>query len=99
MTEISQIRASRLLFQLPARSRFMRLLNPANEWGWQEVLLSNIDHGLKVLAWQNTEDGQKGRKSTAPKPFIPTFMKKASDNQQAMDIDDLKSFLNRKREA
>lgn len=77
----------------------MRIIQPANEWGWQEILLNNINHGIQILAWQKTENAQKGKKSTAPKPFVPSFMKQASDNQQAMDIDDLKDFLNRKREA
>ena len=34
-------RASRLLFQLPKKSRFMRLLQPANNWDWNEILLNN----------------------------------------------------------
>ena len=38
-------------------------------WTDEMVLLSHVDHGLRVLAWMETEDGHKGR--NAPKPLEP----------------------------
>ena len=32
-------------------------------------MLAKVEHGLRVLAWQKTEDGSKGRKP--PKPIEP----------------------------
>lgn len=96
--EVEIERASRLLFQLPKKSRFMRLLQPANNWSWNEVLLNNISYFLQVLAWQNTKDAQEengGR--NAPTIFVPDFMEDVEDNTESMDIDELKAFLARER--
>lgn len=55
-----------LAAQLPAESRCMRALNPSLEWTLDQYLLAAIEYDLRVLAWQNSADGQKGR--NAPKP-------------------------------
>lgn len=96
--EVEIERASRLLFQLPKKSRFMRLLQPANNWDWNEILLNNAVYLLKVLAWQNTKDAQEenGGKN-APTIFVPDFMEDMEDNTESMDIDELKAFLSRER--
>ena len=96
--EVEIERASRLLFQLPKKSRFMRLLQPANNWDWNEVLLNNISYYLQILAWQNTKDAQEeGGGRNAPTIYLPDFMKDAEDNTESMDIDELKAFLARER--
>lgn len=95
--EVEIERASRLLFQLPKKSRFMRLLQPANNWGWNEVLLNNISYYLQILAWQNTKDAQEDDGRNAPTMQLPDFMKDVEDNTESMDIDELKAFLARER--
>lgn len=95
--EVEIERASRLLFQLPKKSRFMRLLQPANNWDWNEVLLNNISYYLQILAWQNTKDAQEEGERNAPTIYLPDFMKDAEDNTESMDIDELKAFLARER--
>lgn len=61
-------RAALLARQLPRESRFARIANAAAEWGDAERLLHAIEYDLRVLAWQATEDGIKGRKPPKPLP-------------------------------
>lgn len=91
------------MFQLPTGSRLMRQLEPANNWDWSEMLLNKVTYLLEVLAWQNTKDAQKGRKSTAPKLYTPPFMKKAAQarglnpDQAVHTVDQIKDILARPR--
>lgn len=80
----------------------MKILSPANEWGWTETLLNNIDYRLRVLAWQNTEDAHSKHPRNYPEPWRPSFLpklEKAKRNPEeaSMDIDDMKAFLSRER--
>lgn len=53
--------------QLPASSRVARADLPDLAWGDSERLLWSIEYTLRVIAWQRTEDGAKGRRK--PKPL------------------------------
>lgn len=59
--------AACLVSQLPRESRTARAEQPACEWGPSERLLALIEYGVRVLAWQNSRDGEKGRRR--PKPL------------------------------
>lgn len=95
------------MFQLPRESRVYRALQPATEWGWQEVLLNKISYLLEVVVWQNATPAEKGKKAAhlAAKPtlFVPEFMPKQpgskSQNKDlvAADVDTIKDILARKR--
>jgi hypothetical protein len=90
------------MFMLPEQSRVKLKMQPANTWGWNELLLNRMSYLLEVLTWQNTEDAAQGRTEKAPMPFTPPFYndipKQSLDpDQQTMDIDDLKAFLERPR--
>ena len=61
--------AAALMAQMPRTSRTAMALNPDNEWSEATYFLAQIEYDLRVLIWQNTKDGQKGRNQ--PKP--PTF--------------------------
>lgn len=76
-------------------------MQPANEWGWQELLLNNILYQLQLLPWQMF--GEKG--SEPPKQWLPSFIPKppkpkSKDMQDsvAMDVDDLKAYLTKPRQ-
>lgn len=56
------LRAAALCSQLPPSSRVARAEDPANEWSQTDYLLHSIEHSLRVLVWQNSEDGRKGRR-------------------------------------
>jgi len=100
---VSSARAARLLFQLPQQSRIFKRLQPANQWGWNEVLLNNIGYLLNILAWQNTKDAAKKVPQKAPKQFVPEFMRdmekeRAINKDIAVhDIDDIKKMLAKPR--
>lgn len=53
--------AAVLAKMLPSDSRLARAENPALEWGTSEYILSHIEHDLRVLAWQQTEDARHKR--------------------------------------
>lgn len=64
------------MFQLPTSSRLFRVLEPGNEWGWQEVLLNKVAHFLEILQWQKSNQGlSKSKQTPPPKPFVPDFLK------------------------
>lgn len=64
--EYSISHAATLVAQLPETSRVARMLNPDNEWTDAVYLLNAIEYDLRVLIWQKTKDGEKGRNK--PKP-------------------------------
>lgn len=81
-------------------------MQPANEWGWREVLLNNIQYSLEVLIWQNSNEGVKKAKQTPqPKPFLPPFMRdlqaERALNKDTVKhtVDDIKEILARPRKA
>ncbi len=87
---MSPQRASRLLFQLPQDSRIFRALQPANNWGWEEVLLNKANYLLDVLVWQQSNKGVKKTKQTKkPELFKPEFMK---DESQLVAKKELTSY-------
>lgn len=82
-------------------------MQPATEWGWQEVLLNKISYLLEVIVWQNATPSKKGEKAKhmAQKPvmFMPSFMPKqpgSTDQNKdlvAADVDTIKELLARPR--
>ena len=101
--QVPSVRAARLLFQLPQRARIFKKLQPANNWGWDEVLANQMVYLLNVIAWQSTKDAQKKFPLKAPKPFVPDFMrdmeksKEINKDIEAHDIDELNELLSRPR--
>ena len=89
--------------QLPRDSRVMIALQPANNWGWPEVLMNKATYLLEVLAWQNTKDAQKKAPSKTPRPYVPDFMKNAEETRKinrdsvAQDVDSIKAILAKPR--
>lgn len=97
---VKPARAARLLFQLPRTCRVFLSIEPANQWGWSEVLLNKIEYALQVLAWQNTNEGVKKVKQTEkPVLFRPDFIKdKAVDSDiERHDTDSIKELLAKPR--
>lgn len=78
---------------LPAGSR---CATPEGQpWGWDDTrwLLARIEHGLRVLAWHNTEDGRRGR--NAPRMVAPG--PEPAADARGVTRDELEEKLNRKR--
>lgn len=89
-TDYSRRHAAVLMEQLPAESRTARAQCPSAEWSATDYLLWRIEHTLRVIAWQSTEDGAKGRRPPKPLP-TPAERAQLERKLQATDID----FVNR----
>jgi hypothetical protein len=75
-------------------------LQPANQWGFEEVFANKTNYLLELLLWQNSYDPKKKSKHMAnkPKPFVPEFMKDKKQSAINKDsvkhtVDDIKSIL------
>lgn len=80
----SVLHAATLVSQLPRSSRVARATDERATWGDSEVLLSLIEYQLRVIAWQGTEDGMKGRNRPRPLPVPGVAEAKA---KRAMEFD------------
>ena len=76
--------AAVLAAMLPNDSLVFKAANPALEWSETMYMLRNIEFMLRVLAWQNTKAGQKGRRK--PKP-IETPEERARLRDKALNTD------------
>ena len=74
-----------LWVQLPEQSRCVRKHNPDAEWTDSERLLHSIEYTLRLILWQKTKDGQKGRDQPKPlkTPGEIRRAKQAADNALA----------------
>ncbi len=63
--DYTHVHAACCAAQLPAGARVWR--GTAAEWGTSEYLLASMEHTLRVIAWQRTEDATKRR--NYPKPI------------------------------
>jgi hypothetical protein len=85
---VKPARAARLLFQLPRGCRVFSAIQPANQWGWMEILLNKANYLLEVLVWQNANEGVKrSKQSQKPQPFIPDFLKDRTMSKDAAKLD------------
>ena len=81
--EIEDLARMALLWRaLPADSRCVRRLVPSARWTQAEYLLRDIEHATRVLIWQRTKDGERGR--NAPRP-IPTPAERARNEARRDD--------------
>ena len=75
----------------PATSAIVRALDP----NWQRTpevdLLREVEHGVRVLAWQQTRDGSKGR--NAPERLRLPWDAVETDRPDSYEWDDLAAAL------
>ena len=53
---------------LPSDSAVLRAMYPRNGWTATEYLLHRIEYECRILIWQQSRDGQKGRNKPRPLP-------------------------------
>lgn len=83
-SSLSDEDAAILCAQLPRGGRVFRVLDPDNEAAAYDVqLLRNIEYWLHVLAWQQTENGVKGREEPSPAPLPSELV--AQDGVEALE--------------
>ena len=82
--EVDFWRYTRLLFQLPAESRFIRAHNPIKDWTWDKEIQSQILHRLDVISCQLANMfRKKGKKPAKPgKQLQPEYVAKAKEQLQ-----------------
>lgn len=60
-----------LVAHLPPGCALWRAAGGPLAWSDEMHMLARVDHGVRVLAWMKTEDGQKGRKPPEPEEPPP----------------------------
>jgi hypothetical protein len=83
--EIGELRIADLAAQLPIESRSFRVLKPELTWTMHDWLMWSIEYSLRVLIWQNTEDGSKGRNKPKPLPN-PVERARITEKIEATDM-------------
>ena len=83
--EIGEIRTADLAAQLPIESRSFRVLKPELAWTLHDWLMWSIEYSLRVLIWQNTEDGGKGRNKPKALPN-PVERARITEKIEATDM-------------
>ena len=68
--DYSHAHAAILLSQLPADSRLLRAEDVDFEWSQETYFLAQIEYDLRILIWQKSKDGQRGRNKPQP-PTLP----------------------------
>lgn len=68
-TAYSYLHAAFLCAELPTDSRVNRAYNPDAAYTLTDLLLRNIEHDLRVIAWQRTEDAKHQRNFPEPLPL------------------------------
>lgn len=71
--------------QLPDNCRWKRAEYPELLWQHHDYILENIEYDLRVLAWQNSKDGQKGRN----RPKLPITPRERYEQQKKIAGTDL----------
>lgn len=90
--DYSVAHAATLATQLPSDSRCMRQEIPGFEWSPEMYMLSAIEHGVRVLAWIQANQGK--RRSAFPKPIEPPSKRGAIQNKiKSTDTQELDRLL------
>lgn len=90
--DFSYAHAAVLMKMLPSESRVARAINPENEWDDATYFLAAIEYDLRVLAWQNTKDAQKGRNHPKP-PKTPHDLAEKRKRAESFDRDYIDKIL------
>lgn len=88
-------RAATLALTLPAGSALWQATGGPRAWTDEYAGLMGVVHRLDILAWQQTEDGQKGRKQPTP-PAPPTWFE-AAETRESSALSKAERFLARER--
>lgn len=86
------LHAAALAAQLPLESRVVRAEAPEAAWGDADEMLRRIEHSLRVLAWQQTKDGAKGRNAPRPLPS-PVEQARVRRKVERTDVDEINRIL------
>lgn len=86
------LHAAALTVQLPADSRVMRAEAPELTWSDSDEMMRRLEHTARVLAWQQTKDGAKGRNAPRPLPS-PVEQARTRRKVERTDVDEINRIL------
>ena len=86
------LHAAALTAQLPRESRTVLADAPEAAWSDADEMLRRIEHAARVLAWQQTKDGAKGRNAPRPLPS-PVEQAKVRHKVERTDVDEINRIL------
>ena len=90
--DYSMAHAAALAANLPRESATVRAVSPEAAWSDATYLLAAIEYDLRVLAWQNSKDGMKGR--NRPKPVqTPADVARVRDKLDGTDLAEVAAAL------
>jgi hypothetical protein len=90
--DYSVAHAVSLCAALPRDSSTVRAEHPEAAWSDETYLLSAIEYDLRILIWQRTKDGQKGRNQ--PKPMqTPADVARVADKLASTDMEGIAAAL------
>jgi len=91
-TDYSVAHAAALAAHLPRESACVRAVAPEAAWDDATYLLAAIEYDLRVLAWQNSKDGAKGRNK--PRPVqTPADVARVRDKLDGTDLAEVAAAL------
>lgn len=83
--DYSVAHAAALATHLPREAATVRAVAPEASWSDEAYLLSAIEYDLRILVWQNSKDGQKGR-NKPQRPQTPADVGRIKDKVQGTDF-------------
>lgn len=66
-------RTCELVVQLPNDSRIKVAQDDSLQWDVQTYFLRSIEYYMRVVAWQNTKDGQSKNPKGTPEPILSSW--------------------------
>lgn len=81
---------------LPRESAYARaLLGEDHFWGLSELILAQVSDSLRILVWQQTEDGSKGKNQPKPwpRPGVAPDEDTTMFGKDAISIDEMDDWL------
>lgn len=96
--DYSVTHAAALAANLPRESATVRAVVPEAAWSDETYLLSAIEYDLRVLAWQNSKDGSKGR-NRPKRPQTPADVERVRGKVEQTDFAAIVAALSSGEEA
>ena len=86
------LHAAALTAQLPRESRTVLADAPEAAWSDADEMMRRLEYTARVLAWQQTKDGAKGRSAPRPLPS-PVEQAKVRRKVERTDVDEINRIL------
>ena len=87
-----------LVANLPPGCSFWRAFGGPLAWSDEVHAVMAVEHAVRVLAWQRTEDGHKGRNQPKPnEPPEPAGQQERSDERLSRRVEEYQRRIDQRR--